>query len=560
MLQSLHVKNLALIDESEVNFQDGLNILTGETGAGKSILIGSINLALGGKADKDMIRTGAEYGYVELVFSTNTWLREQLKLFDLSTEDDGTLIIQRKIMPQKSVIKVCGETVTLKQVKDLASFLIDIHGQHEHQSLLHRSKQLQILDEFSKQEIQDLKLQLKSQVQKLLLLSDKQESMQLDENSRNREMALLEFEIREIETADLKEDEDLNLELQYRKMLHSKKIMEVLSFVYALTGADDKDSGKETIGRALRELKTVVNFDQFLVEKEQQLMELETLLFDFNHEIAAYMEDLDFEQDEFAKIEARLNEINRLKSKYGSSIVDISNYLEKQRERFEDLCDYEERFKKLLIEVTKQQELCLKLAEEISNIRRSNAKILSKDLEGALLDLNFLNVKFEIQLHSMPERLGENGFDEVDFVISTNPGEPMKALVQVASGGELSRIMLALKTVLAEKDQIDTLIFDEIDAGISGKTAWKVSEKMAELSKKHQIISITHLPQIAAMADHHFVIEKKVEDLKTKTEITKLEEEPIIEELSRMLGGELITEAVRNNAREMKTQANVRKS
>ena len=560
MLQSLHVKNLALIDESEVNFQDGLNILTGETGAGKSILIGSINLALGGKADKDMIRTGAEYGYVELVFSTNTWLREQLKLFDLSTEDDGTLIIQRKIMPQKSVIKVCGETVTLKQVKDLASFLIDIHGQHEHQSLLHRSKQLQILDEFSKQEIQDLKLQLKSQVQKLLLLSDKQESMQLDENSRNREMALLEFEIREIETADLKEDEDLNLELQYRKMLHSKKIMEVLSFVYALTGADDKDSGKETIGRALRELKTVVNFDQFLVEKEQQLMELETLLFDFNHEIAAYMEDLEFEQDEYAKIEVRLNEINRLKSKYGSSIVDISNYLVKQKERFEDLCDYEERFKQLVMEVAKQQELCLKLAEEISNIRRSNAKILSKDLEGALLDLNFLNVKFEIQLYSRPEKLGENGFDEVDFVISTNPGEPMKALVQVASGGELSRIMLALKTVLAEKDQIDTLIFDEIDAGISGKTAWKVSEKMAELSKKHQIISITHLPQIAAMADHHFVIEKKVEDLKTKTEITKLEEEPIIEELSRMLGGELITEAVRNNAREMKAQANVRKS
>lgn len=560
MLQSLHVKNLALIDESEVNFQDGLNILTGETGAGKSILIGSINLALGGKADKDMIRTGAEYGYVELVFSTNTWLREQLKLFDLSTEDDGTLIIQRKIMPQKSVIKVCGETVTLKQVKDLASFLIDIHGQHEHQSLLHRSKQLQILDEFSKQEIQDLKLQLKSQVQKLLLLSDKQESMQLDENSRNREMALLEFEIREIETADLKEDEDLNLELQYRKMLHSKKIMEVLSFVYALTGADDKDSGKETIGRALRELKTVVNFDQFLVEKEQQLMELETLLFDFNHEIASYMEDLEFEQDEFAKIETRLNEINRLKSKYGSNIVDISNYLVKQRERFEDLCDYEERFKQLVIEVTKQQELCIKLAEEISNIRRSNAKKLSIDLEGALLDLNFLNVKFEIQLHSRPEKLGENGFDEVDFVISTNPGEPMKALAQVASGGELSRIMLALKTVLAEKDQIDTLIFDEIDAGISGKTAWKVSEKMAELSKKHQIISITHLPQIAAMADHHFVIEKKVEDLKTKTEITKLEQEPIIEELSRMLGGELITEAVRNNAREMKAQANVRKS
>lgn len=560
MLQSLHVKNLALIDESEVNFQDGLNILTGETGAGKSILIGSINLALGGKADKDMIRTGAEYGYVELVFSTNTWLREQLKLFDLSTEDDGTLIIQRKIMPQKSVIKVCGETVTLKQVKDLASFLIDIHGQHEHQSLLHRSKQLQILDEFSKQEIQDLKLQLKSQVQKLLLLSDKQESMQLDENSRNREMALLEFEIREIETADLKEDEDLNLELQYRKMLHSKKIMEVLSFVYALTGADDKDSGKETIGRALRELKTVVNFDQFLVEKEQQLMELETLLFDFNHEIASYMEDLEFEQDEFAKIETRLNEINRLKSKYGSNIVDISNYLVKQRERFEDLYDYEERFKQLVIEVTKQQELCIKLAEEISNIRRSNAKKLSKDLEGALLDLNFLNVKFEIQLHSRPEKLGENGFDEVDFVISTNPGEPMKALAQVASGGELSRIMLALKTVLAEKDQIDTLIFDEIDAGISGKTAWKVSEKMAELSKKHQIISITHLPQIAAMADHHFVIEKKVEDLKTKTEITKLEQEPIIEELSRMLGGELITEAVRNNAREMKAQANVRKS
>lgn len=559
MLQSLYVKNLALIDETEVNFQNGLNILTGETGAGKSILIGSMNLALGAKADKDMIRTGAEYGLVELTFSTDEWLREQIKALDLSVEEDGSLVIQRKITPQKSTLKICGETVSLKQVKDLSAYLIDIHGQHEHQSLLSKSKQIHILDEFSKSKLLTLKQELKKQVQLLHNFRDQIEGMKLDEASRNRELSLLEFEIREISFAELKPDEDIELETKYRKMLHSKKIMEAVSFVYALTGADEKDSAKETISRALRELKTVVSYDEALGDKEQQLIELETLLYDFNKELSLYMDDLEFEQDDFKEVETRLNEMNRLKSKYGKTIEEINLYYEKQNQRFLELQNYEEHLAQLIVDEKQQNEKCKGMAEVISQIRRENGKTLSKDLIQALVDLNFLNVQFEIQIQSHLDKLTENGYDEVEFMISTNPGEPMKPLHQVASGGELSRIMLALKTVLADKDQIDTLIFDEIDSGISGKTAWKVSEKMAELAKKHQIISITHLPQIAAMADNHYVIEKKVEQQKTRTDIMLLDEETSIEELSRMLGGEEITEAVRSNAREMKNQANLKK-
>lgn len=559
MLQSLYVKNLALIDETEVNFQNGLNILTGETGAGKSILIGSMNLALGAKADKDMIRTGAEYGLVELTFSTDEWLREQIKALDLSVEEDGSLVIQRKITPQKSTLKICGETVSLKQVKDLSAYLIDIHGQHEHQSLLSKSKQIHILDEFSKSKLLTLKQELKKQVQLLHNFRDQIEGMKLDEASRNRELSLLEFEIREISFAELKPDEDIELETKYRKMLHSKKIMEAVSFVYALTGADEKDSAKETISRALRELKTVVSYDEALGDKEQQLIELETLLYDFNKELSLYMDDLEFEQDDFKEVETRLNEMNRLKSKYGKTIEEINLYYEKQNQRFLELQNYEEHLAQLIVDEKQQNEKCKGMAEVISQIRRENGKTLSKDLIQALVDLNFLNVQFEIQIQSHLDKLTENGYDEVEFMISTNPGEPMKPLHQVASGGELSRIMLALKTVLADKDQIDTLIFDEIDSGISGKTAWKVSEKMAELAKKHQIISITHLPQIAAMADNHYVIEKKAEQQKTRTDIMLLDEETSIEELSRMLGGEEITEAVRSNAREMKNQANLKK-
>lgn len=559
MLQSLYVKNLALIDETEVNFQNGLNILTGETGAGKSILIGSMNLALGAKADKDMIRTGAEYGLVELTFSTDEWLREQIKALDLSVEEDGSLVIQRKITPQKSTLKICGETVSLKQVKDLSAYLIDIHGQHEHQSLLSKSKQIHILDEFSKSKLLTLKQELKKQVQLLHNFRDQIEGMKLDEASRNRELSLLEFEIREISFAELKPDEDIELETKYRKMLHSKKIMEAVSFVYALTGADEKDSAKETISRALRELKTVVSYDEALGDKEQQLIELETLLYDFNKELSLYMDDLEFEQDDFKEVETRLNEMNRLKSKYGKTIEEINLYYEKQNQRFLELQNYEEHLAQLIVDEKQQNEKCKGMAEVISQIRRENGKTLSKDLIQALVDLNFLNVQFEIQIQSHLDKLTENGYDEVEFMISTNPGEPMKPLHQVASGGELSRIMLALKTVLADKDQIDTLIFDEIDSGISGKTAWKVSEKMAELAKKHQIISITHLPQIAAMADNHYVIEKKVEQQKTRTDIMLLDEETSIEELSRMLGGEEITEAVRSNAKEMRNQANLKK-
>jgi len=555
MLTSLHVKNLALIDETEVTFGSGLNILSGETGAGKSIIIGSVNLALGAKADKDMIRTGAEYALVELVFTTDDTLRKQIMELELPVEEDGSVIIQRKIMPQKSVLKICGETVTAKQMKDLADLLIDIHGQHQHQSLLNKKKHLEILDDFSGEKLFRLKSEIKVHYQKYHEYQKEYETTQLDENARTREISLAEYEVKEIENANLKAEEDTDLETTYKKMLYAKKIIETMSYVYALTGYEGKESAGETISRALREMKSVVHYDNLLEDKEKQLEEIETLLVDFNREIASYLEDMDFTQADFDQMEERLNVINRLKSKYGSTLDEIRTYQKQQQEKLEQLENYEIYRENLEKQAALEKELCVSLCKTASDIRSKNAVELTNLLKEALEDLNFINVTFEIQVRPETENISANGYDDVEFMISTNPGEPIKSLSNVASGGELSRIMLALKTVLADKDLIDTLIFDEIDTGISGKTAWKVSEKMAVLSRKHQLICITHLPQIAAMADNHFVIEKSVIENKTVTTIKELDEETVIDELSRMLGGVEITDNVRNNAKEMKTLA-----
>lgn len=555
MLVSLYVKNLALIDEEEVFFEDGLNILTGETGAGKSIIIGSVNLALGAKGDKELIRTGAEYALIELLFKLDKTQEAAVKEMDIFPEEDGTLVIQRKIMAGRSVCKVCGETVGVKQLQELAGILIDIHGQHEHQSLLKKKRHQEILDSYAGAPLLALKEKIrKSHSGYRQVLGELQETG-TDGEKREKEAALLKFEIDEIEEAALVAGEDDSLEALYRRMTNSRRIKEAVSVCHRLTGYDTEDSAGENIGRALRELKSAVAYDERLSGLESQLSDVDGLLNDFNRAMADYMEDMEFDEEDFVKTEGRLNLLNHLKAKYGSSIEGILAYKLKNEEKLSILENYEAYREELLRNYEKYKNELTALCEKASVVRKKSAKELSRALKQALLELNFEKVDFEIQVRPAEENMTAEGYDEIEFMISTNSGERLKPLHQVASGGELSRIMLAFKTVLADRDDIQTLIFDEIDTGISGKTAWKVSEKLGVLGKGHQIICITHLPQIAAMADTHFLIEKCEKEKRTVTSIRKIVEEDSLKELARMLGSAEITQAALQNAMELKELA-----
>ncbi|SFC92295.1 DNA repair protein RecN [Butyrivibrio sp. YAB3001] len=557
MLYSLHVKNLALIKEQEIEFTKGLNILTGETGAGKSVIIGSVNLALGAKADAGLIRTGEEYALVELSFGLeNDSQRKFFADMDIPVEEDGTVVIQRKIMQGRSVSKVCGETVTTKQLKDISNVLINIHGQNDHQELLHKNKHLEILDEYCINELKDLPDKLKKNLEKLNDIQKKLDETSIDENSRLREQELLEFEVNEIAEAELVLGEDEKLEASYHKMVNSRKISEAAGMAYSLIGAGESDeNASDMIGRAVRELSSVSGYDKELEDLLSQLSDVENLLTDFNHSLSNYIDELEFDDEEFQTVEDRLNTINHLKDKYGGSVESVLAELDKKQARLDTLSDLDAHRNILLHELSEQKEVVLNLCKKISDIRKKGSKGLTDKLTKALVDLNFLDVKFGIGIGTDENNITSKGYDSVEFMISTNPGEKLRPLEKIASGGELSRIMLALKTVVADKDDISTLIFDEIDTGISGKTAWQVSKKLGELSANHQIICITHLPQIAAMADSHFMIEKGLSDGRTVTSIYSLSEDASTKELARLLGGEEITDATIKNAVEMRQMA-----
>ena len=550
MLISLHVKNLALIEEIEVNFKEGLNILSGETGAGKSILIGSINLALGARADKDMIRNGADYALVELVFQIEDKdILAAVKELEIPVEEDGIIIIQRKIQPSRSLCKICGETATTKQIKALSELLIDIHGQHEHQSLLYKKNHMEILDAFAGEELEKLKEKIKEAYHAYTSLKKELEAFCVDDSAKAKELSLSEFEYNEIEEAGLTEGEDEELEVRYRKMSNSRQIVEAASRAYQLIGNGDQTAA-DAVGHAVRDLRGIEQYDDHAKALADELENIDALLSDFNREIAEYLTDLEFDDEEFVQTENRLNLLNHLKLKYGGSIRQVLDYQQELASKIEKLNNADAHKAHLESQIEKTYAELKEICAKASKVRKAEAKKLSDDMVKALTDLNFLEVKFEIQVRDK-EEIAANGADDVEFMISTNPGEPMKSLGSVASGGELSRIMLAIKTVLASRDRIPTMIFDEIDTGISGKTAWKVSEKLGTLAKSHQILCITHLPQIAAMADASFKIVKQVVDNKTVTTITDMEQGDVVEELARMLGGENITDAVRENAREL---------
>ena len=553
MLRSLHVKNLALIDEIEGEFGEGLNILTGETGAGKSIILGSVNLALGGRYTRDIIRDGADYGFVELTFEIrDPGQIERLKALDVFPEE-GMVVLSRRLMEGRSVSRINGETVTMGLLREVSAVLIDIHGQHEHQSLLYKKNHLEILDAFAREEGAGCRQAVQEAYRDYRACEKELEEVSMDESQRAKEMAFLEFEVEEIEKAALQEGEDEELESAYRRMANGRKIAGSALEAYRYT-SEDPDSASENLSRAIRALSEAAECDEGARQLQEQLVEVDSLLNDFNRELSDYSKSCEYSEEELYETENRLNEINRLKVKYGGTVGEILAYQEQQAGKLEKLQDYEAYLAGLEKKAKEAEALLAEACRSLSQVRKSQAAILEEAVQKGLEELNFADVRFEIHFEELKSYTG-NGTDDVEFMISLNPGQPLRPLKDVASGGELSRIMLAIRTVMARRDDIETLIFDEIDVGISGRTAQKVSEKMALIGKTHQVICITHLAQIAAMADAHYVIEKTVEEMETRTRIRRLTEEDSVRELARILGGARITDAVLTNAREMKELA-----
>lgn len=554
MLLHLHVRNLALIEEAEVDFSSGLNILTGETGAGKSILLGSMQLILGGKVSKAMIRKDAPFALIELLFQVeDSFTAAALEAMGVTLED-GQLLLSRKITEGRSINKINQETVTISRMKEAASLLLDIHGQHEHQSLLYPDKQLEILDAFGKEKIMPARETAAEAFAAYRDICTKIKALDLDEEQRNREISYLEYETEQIAGAALKEGEDEDLEARFRLMSNSRRITEDLEKVSALIGGAMGDGAASGIGEADHLLRSISGLDSRLASLSESITEIDSLLGDFSREVSIYLDQISFDEEEYEKLTRRLDLINDMKSRYGQSIAQIKAYGEKQQRRLEDLYSFEDKLSELKEKQAAARKELENACRTLSGLRQEAAQDLTERVKEGLKDLNFLDVDFSVAF-SKKKSFTASGYDDVVYLISTNPGESVKPLGEIVSGGELSRIMLALKALLADKDHIETLIFDEIDTGISGRTAQKVSEKMAVIGRTHQVLCITHLPQIAAQADVHFAIEKVAEKDSTKTMIHELDEEASIRELARLLGGVSITDAVLQNAREMKALA-----
>ena len=450
MLIHLHVKNLALIEDIEVEFGPGLNILTGETGAGKSVLLGSMQLILGGRTARDMIRTGASSALVELLFQVeNKKAEAALNSLGVFTEE-GQVLLSRKITDGRSINKINGETCTVGQMKAAAECLLDIHGQHEHQSLLYQDKQLEILDAYGREKIRPAKETVRQSYREYQKCMKALKELDTDEEQRNREKAFLEFGVKMRSKAHLLLGEDEELETLYRKLNNGKLILETLQSVHSLTGYDSGQGAGEAVGTGVRELSRVTEYDTQLESMAETLQEIDGLLNDFNRELSSYVEDLSFDDETFYETEKRLDQINGLKAKYGRTIEDILEYQNTQQQKLEKLARHEENFLEAQRNLKKAEEQLEKDSYVLSEIRKDYSKTLTEKIIEGLRDLNFLDVKFRIDFQRKQE-FTDNGYDSIEYEISTNPGESVKPLGRIVSGGELSRIMLAIKAILADK-------------------------------------------------------------------------------------------------------------
>lgn len=553
MLDRLLVKDLALIEKSVVEFSGGLNVLTGETGAGKSILLGSIQLALGQKANKDLIRHGKEQAIVELDFSLT---EEEVRRIQALEEDleleEERLLIRRKISEKKSDIRVNDLGLTLAKLREITGGLLDLHGQHEHQSLLREGSHLEIIDGFRKKQGGKL---LEEVADAYHLLQEKKRALQkfsLKEEERTRELDFLDFEIQELADAHLSEGEEAELTKEYSLYENMDRLKSLL--LSAKESLEEMD-----FHRPIQAVEEAKDFDESLKGLSDSLYDLEAVGEDCLRSLDHYLDHAEVDEEKLFTLGERLEQIRRVMMKHGGTEAKALAALAKKEERRTFLLDYEKDEEKAKKAIVEQEKLLREKAVLLSKERQEDAEVLAKQIQGEMQEMGFLDTKFEFHFQEKKEPT-EKGLDEVEAYVSLNPGEPLRPLREVGSGGELSRIMLSIKTVLADTEGVSTLIFDEIDSGISGRTAEKVGEKLQKIAKNHQVILITHLPQIAAKADHHFLIEKSVEEGATHTRIHPLEEKESIEELARLLGGDEISEASLENARELKAKSKAKKT
>ena len=557
MLVHINVKNIALIDEVSLELHENLNILTGETGAGKSMIIDSINFALGSRVPRTIIRRGEEFASVELLFDHhNEATLAKLKEFGIRLDHEYILISRILYAKGRSIYKINGQTVTMSMLREISGSLLDVHGQHEHQSLLNPSSHIDLLDKFAGKKLSKLLLELESLYDAHQELEGKLKQLMGDDKTRAQMIDILKYQIREIEDAHLINGEEESLMQEMKILGNAEKIKNSLQESYDYLNTDNAEAVGVTrvLGWAIKALSSIADINPEFLQIYDQLQNIEIQLLDVIPTIRNLSESIEYNPEQLFKVQQRLELIYKLQRKYGDSIEEILAHYDQISKELYMLENNEEERKQLKEKIEGLEKEMTVICQAITAIRKKEAQKVSVRIEKELHELQIENAKFNIDVNLKP-KISRSGIDQVEFMLSTNIGEPMQALTKIASGGEMSRIMLAIKAVLADVDDISTLIFDEIDTGISGRTAQKVAEKLAFIAKKHQVICITHLPQIAAMSDYHYLIEKDNDNHRTNTHVSLLNDKSMTYEIGRLMAGALITDTTIENAKEIKNMA-----
>lgn len=550
MLLELNIKNFAIIEDLKVDFEKGLNVITGETGSGKSIIIDALSIVLGQRASKDIIKTGKDYAYIEAVFSNyNNEFADILKEYGLVLEE--LIVISKEIKKDRpSITKINGRTITTNTLSKITNKLIDVFAQHENVSLMNSNNQKDLIDSFGdKNHLNNLE-KLKESIDCLHKLEKEYDEKSLHEKDKEREIDLLKYQIEEIENASLTEEDDSETEREYKKLLNISSISKDLYESIELMRSNyDSFNIEDALDNVISNISMSIKYDDTLKSDYEELENIRYSISSILSNIEHYINSLDYNEEKLSFLENRVNTINNLKKKYGNTINDIEKYLLQIKDRLNFLENFDQELKKLEEKININRKESLDLAIKIQKQRREISDYLEENVKNELRELNIENARFKVEIKE--KNLSVDGIDHIEFMISTNLGEDFKPLSKTASGGEMSRIMLGFKSIIAKKDNIPTLIFDEIDTGISGKTAQIVGNKIKKLSEDRQIIAISHLPQIVSLADAHYLIEKEEKENHTTSNIEKLNENRKVEELARLIGGYDITETALKAAREM---------
>jgi len=563
MLLELSIRNFAIIKQVTISFRKGLNILTGETGAGKSIIIDALGLLLGERSSTDFVRYGEKRAEVEGLFELKAGhpAIQICEGFGVQVDQDGMLVVRRDISAQgKSIIRLNGQLVTLAMLRELGPWLVTVHGQHDAHALLQADKHITWLDAFGEKQLLTAKQEYAALYQAYRKARADLERMSKNEREMMQRVDLLSYQLREIEAASLQPGEDEKLLTQRKKWAHHEKVYAGMQAAYRALNGDQR--GMEWLGHAMSELERVQQYDENLAPIVEAVQTAYYQVEDVVHQLRSFQNHYDFDPEQLSEVERRLDTIQTLKRKYGKSVDEILEYAATIQDELEEIEHYDDRLQQLQGKVCELEADLAVEALELSMIRRECAKQLAAAIEQQLKELHMERARFSIDVRQVPDENGievegsrchvdENGVDFVEFMISPNPGEPLRPLAKIASGGELSRVMLAIKTILADTEQVGTLIFDEVDTGVSGRAAQAIAEKLARVGVNRQVLCITHLPQVASLADAHFYIKKDMNDQETATSVNYLTEEERVKELARMLGGAAVTEKTAEHAREM---------